>query len=613
MEKSSFFNSVNGDRKYQASDFASYFNSLLTNGVFPNPSTNLQVIANNNMTVTIKAGKAWINGYCYINDSDLILPVSVADGVLNRIDRIVVQFNTINRNITTKVKKGVFASTPIVTALQRDADIFELGIGDIYVGKGATSISQANITDLRMNTSLCGWVNSLIQADTTAIFNQYLDWFTTKTGQYQADMVVKQTDFTNQFNNWFTTIQGQLSGDIAGNLLNQIDSNSDKITVLNGSGAVKEKVNKEEFDTFKTANATSLEKMGSQAVGKGASLIGINDSGNKFTATNVEGALSELFTNVDNGKNSVYSAIVGKGITPASKDFSALATGVNAIAKGQGNATEDEVLSGSTFTNADGVLRTGNITKRGAVIITPSSVNQTIPVGYHNGNGVVLPAISTIAGTNIIYSDVRTLTFNNVTTYTKAFEVKVNYGGIVRVNFDMYHPISSSLYARIYVNGIAVGIARTSFSLWRTFTEDIAVNANDLVQIYIQTTAGTDIYVRNFSIGVGNLAIAPYVGTAGYNSKQSVVGSVYGSGTTLTVTGLTFTAGVVVVECQEPSSGYIRYSYLKGALGNQNALALTSGGDMGTGIVWTITSTSISVTLGGDYTGKLLKIWAYEL
>lgn len=249
MEKSSFFNSVNGDRKYQASDFASYFNSLLTNGVFPNPSTNLQIIANNNMTVTVKAGKAWINGYVYINDSDLIIPIAVADGVLNRVDRIVVQFNTINRNITTKVKKGVFASTPIATVLQRDADVFELGIGDIYVGKGVTSISQSNITDLRMNTSYCGWVNSLIQADTTAIFNQYLDWFTTKTGQYQADMVAKETDFTNQFNNWFTTIQGQLSGDIAGNLLNQINSNSNKITVLNGSGEVKEKANLEYVNT----------------------------------------------------------------------------------------------------------------------------------------------------------------------------------------------------------------------------------------------------------------------------------------------------------------------------------------------------------------------------
>ncbi|MBU3146535.1 hypothetical protein [Clostridium sp. CF012] len=71
--------------------------------------------------------------------------------------------------------------------------------------------------------------------------------------------------------------------------------------------------------------------------------------------------MNDLKTSVDNGKNGVYSAIVGKKITPASKDFSALVAGVNAIKQGQGDATEDNVLSGSTFTNADGILRIGNI------------------------------------------------------------------------------------------------------------------------------------------------------------------------------------------------------------------------------------------------------------
>ena len=41
-EKSSFFNSVSGDRKYKAEDWASYFGALIGNGVFPNPATNLQ-------------------------------------------------------------------------------------------------------------------------------------------------------------------------------------------------------------------------------------------------------------------------------------------------------------------------------------------------------------------------------------------------------------------------------------------------------------------------------------------------------------------------------------------------------------------------------------------
>lgn len=223
MERSSFFNSVNGDRKYKASDFAEFFNSLLTNGVFPNPSTNLQVISNSNMTVTVKSGKAWINGYCYINDSDLILPIAVADGVLNRIDRIVLRMDTVGRAINAVVKKGTFASSPVAPVLQRDADAYELGIADIYIAAGATNIIQANIIDLRLNITYCGWVNSLIQADTTAIFNQYLDWFNTKTEQYNTDMAAKETQFQSDFNTWFNTIKNTLGTDIAGNLQNEID------------------------------------------------------------------------------------------------------------------------------------------------------------------------------------------------------------------------------------------------------------------------------------------------------------------------------------------------------------------------------------------------------
>ena len=49
MERSAFFNSINGDRRYKAEVFAEYFSSFIGNGVFPNPSTSLQVIANDDM------------------------------------------------------------------------------------------------------------------------------------------------------------------------------------------------------------------------------------------------------------------------------------------------------------------------------------------------------------------------------------------------------------------------------------------------------------------------------------------------------------------------------------------------------------------------------------
>lgn len=160
-EKSSFFNSVNGDRKYQASDFASYFHKFIKNGYFPDSDISLKVVENEGMTTILNVGAAYINGYMYENVSDLLIGHNVADGVLNRIDRIVIQLDYEDRIIRTVIKAGLSSSSPVAPELQRDEDIYELGIADVYIGAGATTISQANITDLRGNGALCGTVNNL--------------------------------------------------------------------------------------------------------------------------------------------------------------------------------------------------------------------------------------------------------------------------------------------------------------------------------------------------------------------------------------------------------------------------------------------------------------------
>ncbi len=162
MIRSGFFDSMNGDRKYDASKFAEYFASFIGNGVFPD---SLQVISNGNMTVTVKAGKAWINGYILINDADYILNINAADGVLNRIDRIVLRYDVVDREIRLEVKKGAFASIPVAQVLQRDTDAYELCLADISVVAGAVNISQDKIIDKRSNTELCGKVDTLIAGD----------------------------------------------------------------------------------------------------------------------------------------------------------------------------------------------------------------------------------------------------------------------------------------------------------------------------------------------------------------------------------------------------------------------------------------------------------------
>ena len=87
-EKYSFFNAVLSgeeyDRTYKAEDLAEYFASFIANGVFPNPSTNLQVMSTGNMDIRIGTGKAWINGYYYSNTEDMTKTLNVADGTLDR-------------------------------------------------------------------------------------------------------------------------------------------------------------------------------------------------------------------------------------------------------------------------------------------------------------------------------------------------------------------------------------------------------------------------------------------------------------------------------------------------------------------------------------------------
>ena len=116
------------------------------------------------LAVSVAAGSAWINGYHYENTDDLNMPLATADGSNPRIDRVVVRLSQISRNIQIAVVSGTPAASPVAPALTRTSDIYELGIADVLVPTAATSIIANNIIDTRLNTSLCGLVNSLVSA-----------------------------------------------------------------------------------------------------------------------------------------------------------------------------------------------------------------------------------------------------------------------------------------------------------------------------------------------------------------------------------------------------------------------------------------------------------------
>lgn len=164
MEKSGFFNSNNGDRIYDATDFASYFGDLVSNGIFYRNADNLKVAAAAGMNVVVSPGSAWINGYHYENTTPLDLQIATADGVNPRVDRVVVQWSNVNREIKLAVKTGTPSQVPAAPDLTRTADVYELGIADIMIPKGVVSTSDDLISDTRLNSNLCGLVNSLVSA-----------------------------------------------------------------------------------------------------------------------------------------------------------------------------------------------------------------------------------------------------------------------------------------------------------------------------------------------------------------------------------------------------------------------------------------------------------------
>ena len=200
-----FFNSVNGDRTYDADDISNYFLKLISNGVFATPSSAMQVTTSSDMTVQVSPGWGFINCKWIENNAPYLLTLDSSDVVLNRIDRIVLRLDYTNRQMGIYIDKGTPAASPIPPTLQRTAgEIWELSLARISVAAGATAITQADITDERPDTSVCGWVTGLIdQIDTTNLFAQFTDSFDTWFAQIKETL--STTTLVRQYNSLYTT------------------------------------------------------------------------------------------------------------------------------------------------------------------------------------------------------------------------------------------------------------------------------------------------------------------------------------------------------------------------------------------------------------------------
>ena len=160
-----FFNSVDGDRMYNADDLSLFYYGLISNGVLASPLTSLAVSAGMGMKVNVAAGRAMVNCKYFINTESYELTVQEADATNPRIDRVILQMNTAGRDFMILIRTGTPAAEPAAPALVRTGSIYELSLAKITVAAEASAVTSSMITDEREDKTVCGFCTFPIEQE----------------------------------------------------------------------------------------------------------------------------------------------------------------------------------------------------------------------------------------------------------------------------------------------------------------------------------------------------------------------------------------------------------------------------------------------------------------
>lgn len=262
---SGFFNSLNGDRKYNAAQMSAIFDGLIIDGIFASIGTAFAVKAAGGLTVNVGIGKAWFDHTWTVNDSILPMTAPEAEVLLDRIDAVVLEVNGMEsvRENTIKFVKGNPSSAPSRPTLTNEGNVHQYPLCYIYRKYGTAVINQADITPM-VGTESTPFVTGILQTisldELLGKWQDELDRFTDARSQEVDDWIAQEeSDFTAWFNKmkadlqqeqtvldqwiaseqadflaWYNQMKDQLSGDVAGNLQLEIDKEEVKRILLVG-------------------------------------------------------------------------------------------------------------------------------------------------------------------------------------------------------------------------------------------------------------------------------------------------------------------------------------------------------------------------------------------
>lgn len=198
-----FFNSENGDRKYNAEQMSAIFDGIIADGVFTTIGDHMAVSAGTGMQVLVGTGKAWFDHTWNVNDAVYPLAIAASDVTLSRIDAIVLETNHSDsvRLNKLRVVQGTVASSPVKPTLTNSEKVHQHPLAWVTVAPGVTQIAASAIENA-VGTSACPFVTGIIA--TTSIDDLFNQW-------------------NGEFDEWFDNLKAQLSDNVVANLQKQID------------------------------------------------------------------------------------------------------------------------------------------------------------------------------------------------------------------------------------------------------------------------------------------------------------------------------------------------------------------------------------------------------
>lgn len=239
---SGFFNSVDHDRLYDATDISRLFDGLIRDGIFASIGDCLVVKQSNQMNVTVGTGRAWFNHTWSYNDALYPVTIPPSEILMDRIDAIVLEINSVEavRANSIKLIKGTPSSTPTKPALTNTKEVHQYPLAYVTVGKEVTSIRQADIENC-VGTSVCPFVTGILEVisieqlipqwkdilnrfveENTANFNTWMNgekqdyqaWLTAAKKEITDWQATSKSDYQkwydsikNGYDQWFATIK----------------------------------------------------------------------------------------------------------------------------------------------------------------------------------------------------------------------------------------------------------------------------------------------------------------------------------------------------------------------------------------------------------------------